>query len=234
MKVNVSSPHKGVIYAREWVYKNCDKSTLLLLSGGSTPKPLYETLAKEKKLNAGAVALVDERYGKPLHAQSNERMIEKTGLFACCKKKGISVYRILHGADIKTTASKYDKTLAMLYAEFSKRIAILGIGSDGHVAGIAPHREDFHNPLFDADQSLLVGSFIDPKPMDKGGFGARVTITFAAIRKTTARLLLAFGENKKDALLKMRKIGPIEEIPARILMQKDITENTTILTDQRI
>ncbi|MBI4079232.1 MAG: 6-phosphogluconolactonase [Candidatus Levybacteria bacterium] len=234
MKVNVSSPHKGVIYAREWVYKNCDKSTLLLLSGGSTPKPLYETLAKEKKLNAGAVALVDERYGFPFHNQSNEKMIRDTGLFSFCTKQKIPVCKILHGKSIEQTAEDYNTQIIHLFSEFPKRIAILGIGSDGHIAGIAPQREDFHNPLFDADQNHLVGSFIDPKPMDKGGFGARVTITFAAIRKTTARLLLAFGENKKDALLKMRKIGPIEEIPARILMQKDITENTTILTDQRI
>jgi 6-phosphogluconolactonase/glucosamine-6-phosphate isomerase/deaminase len=35
---------------------------VLFLSGGSTPKTLYEILAKEQKLKAGAVALIDERF----------------------------------------------------------------------------------------------------------------------------------------------------------------------------
>ena len=45
------------------------------------PQKFYiNILAKERKLNPGAVALVDERYGEKLHENSNEKMISDTGL----------------------------------------------------------------------------------------------------------------------------------------------------------
>jgi len=62
------------------LYKSTDAKTALFLSGGSTPKRLYEYLATEKKLTAGAVGLIDERYGKKGHRHSNEQMIRGSGL----------------------------------------------------------------------------------------------------------------------------------------------------------
>lgn len=73
----VKDSKQGLELAKQKLYEFCDKKTVLFLLGGTTPKPLYEELAREAELSVGAVAMVDERFGNPLHDQSNEKMIRK-------------------------------------------------------------------------------------------------------------------------------------------------------------
>ncbi|MDO8686880.1 MAG: 6-phosphogluconolactonase, partial [Candidatus Berkelbacteria bacterium] len=119
-----------------------DRKTALFLSGGSTPKDLYAKIAKDKKLIPGAVAMVDERYGKRFHKDSNELMIKNTGLISYFEKNNIRFYSILQ-KDTKRedTALQYDETVSFLLSHFPKSVAILGIGVDGHTAGL-PARLD--------------------------------------------------------------------------------------------
>ncbi|MEK9178828.1 MAG: 6-phosphogluconolactonase, partial [Patescibacteria group bacterium] len=60
--------------AKKLIYANTDGKTALFLSGGSTPKRLYEIFAEDGSLSVGAVGMVDERYGKKWHEPSNEKM----------------------------------------------------------------------------------------------------------------------------------------------------------------
>ena len=62
--ITVKDQGQGLNCAREILYEKSDNQTLLLLSGGSTPKDLYETLAKERKLKVKAIGMVDERKDK--------------------------------------------------------------------------------------------------------------------------------------------------------------------------
>src|SRR5579859_2388338 len=86
---------KGVERVKEELYKRTDSKTVLFLSGGKTPKPLYETIAQEKIIKPAVIALVDERYGKPMHKNSNEKMISETGLLAYTSSRNIPFYPIL-------------------------------------------------------------------------------------------------------------------------------------------
>lgn len=211
---------QGFRLTKNILYKLVDKDTVLFLSGGSTPKPLYHDLAKEKRLNVGAVAMVDERYGSKNHKNSNERMIKETGLIS---------YLNLHLEGVKLNRVK------KLLSSFPKKVAIMGIGEDGHTAGIAPNRKDFENPLFNQGRKdLLVDSFNDPKSMEEGGFGERITLTFKALSKMDLLLVLVFGKNKKSALINMFKEGSIEEIPARFYKRVDIACKTLLITDQKV
>lgn len=235
--IKVKTKDEGLSLAKEIIYQAVDKKTLLFLSGGTTPKPLYELLSKEKKLKVGAVALVDERYGEPFHKNSNERMIKDTGLLSYLKKKNIPFYPILKSLALHPmgVALKYEETVKELLLNFSKQVAVLGIGPDGHTAGIAPKRPYFKNPLFEKSaKNFLVLEFCDPKGIKEGGFGPRITLTFNALSKIGLLLILAFGENKKGALLRMFKKGPIEEIPARFYLKPEISQKTLLITDQKI
>lgn len=224
MKVkNVASLTQGLEIAKDILYKTVDLDTVLFLSGGSTPKPLYEILAKKKKLKPGAVALVDERFGKPFNSNSNEKMIQQTGLPSYFSENGIFYYPILQkGNDRKTTASKYSAVVASLFTDFLSRVAVLGIGSDGHTAGLAPNRT--------FPKHLFVSEFNDKK----GLFGQRITLTFKALSRMSLLLILAFGESKKEALQKMFAGGSLEKIPARFYLRKDITKKTILITDQTL
>lgn len=228
----VNDAEEGLRVGKSFLYDLLDDETLLLLSGGRTPKELYSELVKEGRLRVGAVGLVDERYGSKYHENSNEAMIRDTGLEVYLATKKISYHLILQENKSRIdTASLYDKALRSLFRTFKKSVAIVGIGLDGHTLGIAGNRLDFINPMFDNERKkLLVSEFNDKYGM----FKERITMTFAALLSVSAILVLAFGSDKKDALLKIFQEGPVEEVPARIFTRPDIAAKTTLITDQEL
>lgn len=230
--VVVDSVEKGLEKAKEELYKRVDNKTVLFLSGGSTPKPLYERLAKEAVIKPSVVAMVDERFGKKLHENSNEKMIQESGFTTYLAKHKIPFYPILHsGLTREQTAIAYDKKARDLFFHFNKSVGILGIGADGHTAGIAPNREDFKNPIFDVSRKHLFVSEFDDK---NGNFGERITLSFAGLSLLDFFIVLAFGKEKESALQKLSTSGPLEEIPARFYNSQDIAKKTLFITDQKI
>lgn len=255
--VTAESQAKGLEIAKKILYLLTEKNpnTVLFLSGGKTPEDLYRQLAEEKRLKVKAVAMVDERFGPRLHDNSNEKMIKNTGLLDYLKSQTIPFYPIIlgeaqyapNGVNDNGRSVETQQWLANNYSriffpeavdegskfEFTKKIAILGIGKDGHTAGIAPNRKDFTNPLF--SESLYVGSFNDPKSMEQGGFGTRITLTFEALRQMDTLLVLGFGKEKKETIGRMFERGSLEEIPARFYVSKpQIAQRTILITDQKI
>lgn len=224
----ILTPRRGIEAAKELLYENCNHRTVLFLSGGNTPKPLYEALAREKKLKAGAVSLIDERYGDISHPDSNQKMIAETGLIEYLKETS-RFYPVLEGKAQDETTKNFDETLRLLYGSFRKSIGILGIGEDGHIAGIAPNRKGFTNPIFADDISLA--AYFNGR---LGVFRQRITQTFLALSKLDLIIVLAFGEKKKQAIELMFTEESLEEVPARFITQKEISEKTFLFTDQLI
>lgn len=244
----VENSDRGFALAKDILYEIVDPQTILYLSGGSQ-KTLYQMLASEGRFRPGAIALIDERYGMPSHPISNQKLIEGSGLTVYLEQQGIPFYPMLQGGNREETARAYEERVKQLFATFPKHVAILGIGVDGHTAGIAPNRPDlpggeagFQNPLFDeAHQELLVGEFHDPKPMSPdgnqappNGFGERVTLTAKALAQMDFLLLTGFGENKKQAFEQVFQEGSIEEIPLRFCRDPKIAPKTLFITDQKV
>lgn len=221
--VTVSSPSEGLILVKEMLYMLTDEKTTLFLSGGKTPKELYEVLGQEAKLSSGAVGLIDERYGAKMHKNSNEYMIEQTGLMNYFQKNRTPFYPILQkDIAIQSTALQYDETLRFLLGGFSKSVGILGIGIDGHTAGIPVEHS------FDAKDKSLVTYFTDFPGESK----QRISMTFLGLSMLDIMLVLVFGEDKKEALKKMVADGSEVDIPARFFKRPDIAQKTLIITDQ--
>lgn len=228
MKVQkVGNETGGINLAEKILYEKCNKNTVLFLSGGKTPKPLYEMLAKENKLKVGAGALVDDRYS--LHEQySNEFMVRESGLVKFLEEKNTPFYSILrHGLNIKQTASEYNTDVKFLLENFERKIAILGVGTDGHTAGILP----LYNKLvyYTPEENSFVAAF----KYSEGEFKERISLNFNALSEMDYLIVLVFGEGKKKALEEMFESGSIEQVPARFLVQK-IPEKTILITDQKL
>lgn len=229
--VVVENLEKGIQKAKEILYGKVDKRTVLFLSGGNTPRPLYEILAKEKVIQPVAVGMIDERYGKKLHENSNELMIQETGLLSYLKKQNIIFYPILKKNEtLQETANEYDQLSRDLFFKFPRSIAIMGIGKDGHISSIAPNRKGFSNPMFgNPNHNQFVGYFSDTK----SDYKERVGMTFTGLSLIDYFIVLAFGKDKKKAIHETFENGPLEKIPARFFM-KDAAEKTIIITDQKI
>lgn len=231
--IRVPGKTEGAEKAFQILQQEVDRETLLLLSGGSTPRDLYQLIAQEGRILPGSVALVDERFGLSMHQQSNEQMIEETGLFDLFKKEGLSVATILAGPKFtrQETARLYGVKIKKLFNDCSKAVAIVGIGEDGHTAGILPNKEGFTNPLFGRELSgKLVGHFEDPL----GEHKERITLTPFGLARVDIFIILAMGAEKKQALKRLiHGHENIEELPAMIFQQfVEEGKRVVLITDQ--
>lgn len=235
MKIRmVSDSSAGEHIVKDFLYENSDSQTVLFLSGGKTPKSLYEQLLAENKLKYGAVAMTDERYGEVGHENSNALIMKAVP----AGRQGFNPFcPILNGESLEDTALQYDQTVRDLFARFNKSIGALGIGSDGHTAGIPAIPkiaeeiiEDKTSFVKSYDQSLYHALMHDT-PVS---YGKRITMTFNAIEKLDQILIMAFGKDKKEALRKMFEKGPEWEIPARFFLRPEISKKTTLVTDQEV
>lgn len=252
---SVADASVGIELAKTVLYEIVDSKTTLYLSGGRTPKALYEQFAQDEIIKPGAVGIVDERFGKKFHGNSNEKMIRETGLQRYLEILDIPFYPILGpceevrrskpvGNEIaalssvarnnecrEETAENYDEKVRHLNATFPQSVAILGIGADGHTSSIAPNRKEFKNPMFDPERShLLVSEFNDPKSF----YAERVGMTFLGLSMLDVLLVLVFGDDKAEPMEAMFEDGSEQEIPARFFKRPEIAAKTLFITDQKV
>jgi 6-phosphogluconolactonase/glucosamine-6-phosphate isomerase/deaminase len=228
---NVQDKTSGVELIKELLYDMVDRKTMVYLSGGSM-QTLYEQLAKEERLIPGAVGLIDERFGEPMHLASNEKMITETRIFKYLTFRDIPFYPILQkGKNREEVAAAYDEKVRSLHTTFQKHIGILGIGPDGHTSSVIPNRPDFHDPWFDPErQHLLVSEFNDPNSHYK----ERVGMTFLGLSMLDVLIIAAFGDSKQPMFEAMFSDGSEEDIPARFFKRPEIAKKTILITDQQV
>ena len=169
----------------------------IAISGGSTPKPLYEMLATSphrETLAKTAITwvVVDERFVPITDPQSNEAMIRRT-LF----REGVSpTHRFLaFRTDVDTpalSAAQFEaQWQAMGLGELD--IILLGMGDDGHTASLFPD-----TPVLGVEDRIAADVFV-PRLNQ-----SRVTLTLPAIRSAKLRMVLAAGESKAPILRQVR------------------------------
>ena len=213
----------------EILNKYCDQKTALFLSGGSTPKKLYEYLAKQKTLKVGAVGLTDERYGEHGHKNSNELMIRGTGLLGYFDDGNVRFYPILEDDKrVEAETREYDESLRFIFKYFPKNVALAGLGSDGHTFGI-PAIEPISRKIME-DQSVLVNHF------EALNYGPRITMNFNAISVLDLIIILVLGQEKREILSQMFKSTgsdeEIEKFPSKFYLKPEIAKKCILITDQ--
>ena len=120
------------------------------ISGGSTPKVMFELLADPAKPFAETIPWdklqlfwVDERCVPPDHPESNYRMTNE----ALLSKVGIlpqNVFRMEGELDPEEAANRYEATIRnSMKLEGAESphfdLVLLGMGDDGHTASLFPH-----------------------------------------------------------------------------------------------
>ncbi|NER36770.1 MAG: 6-phosphogluconolactonase [Oscillatoria sp. SIO1A7] len=164
----------------------------LVLSGGSTPKALYEALALQNlpwdKLH---IFWGDERYVPADHPDSNQRMARQAWLDRV-DIPAENIHPIPTTSDETADAQKYEREIQEFFGiapgEFpSFDIILLGMGDDAHTASLFPHTE----ALQVKDKLITVGSK-DGEP--------RITFTIPLINRAKSVIFLVAGQNKQAAL----------------------------------
>jgi 6-phosphogluconolactonase len=165
----------------------------LALSGGSTPKPLYEALAQaDLPWEKIYVFWGDERYVPESDPQSNARMAKEAWLNQVPIPPE-NIFPMPTGAgDPAADAATYEETLKKFFqsqpGEFPALDFVLqGMGDDGHTASLFPHTA----ALAVRDRLVTVGNH-NGEP--------RITFTVPMINQGRKVVFLAAGESKQNAL----------------------------------
>lgn len=167
----------------------------IALSGGNTPKPLYEMLAQKfnQYLDWSRIHLFfgDERWVAPDSEQSNYHMV-KEALLDHIDIPRENIYRILTEVDPQTAAEVYESNIKGFFGDEDSYfdLNLLGIGEDGHTASLFPHTESLHE-----EDKLVVAHHVTAK-----GDMWRITQTFPTILKSSNIMFMVLGEGKAEAL----------------------------------
>ncbi len=165
----------------------------IALSGGSTPKPLYEAFSRQalpwEKIH---IFWGDERYVPANHPDSNERMARLAWLDHV-DIPARNINPMPTGANnTDADAQTYDQELTEFFhlepGQFPAfDLILLGLGDDGHTASLFPHTD----ALQICDRLITVGNK-DRQP--------RLTFTIPLINQARSVVFLVAGASKQDAL----------------------------------
>jgi 6-phosphogluconolactonase len=190
----------------------------LLVSGGSTPAPLYEALSKtELNWKKIKVALVDERWVDNDHSASNEALVKRSLLINNAKAAefiGMKTSAITALAGQAETEANYRR----LPQPFS--LAIVGMGPDGHTASLFPHAKGLTQAI-QIDNENLTAAINATQSEVTGPNTERLTLTLSALMKTDRLVILFTGEDKLTVFNAAQKPGSIEDMPIRALLHQE-------------
>lgn len=185
---------------------------VLCLSGGSTPKRLYERLARTPYSQQFPWATThvwfgDERFVPPDHKDSNFRMASEA-LLSLVPIPTENVHRVdTLRPDADDSADDYDKALRSFYGSSSLDpqrpvfdVNLMGLGPDGHTASLIPGE-----PVLE-ERRKWVAAVAHGRPE------ARVTLTYPVLESSGIVAFLVTGREKMAMMQEVRSGG--SSVPA--------------------
>lgn len=173
---------------------------VVALSGGSTPKPLYRSLAEPKLRDALPWERIhwvmgDERFVAVADPASNFGMACATFL-SHVPAPSANLHPVpFDGLTPEEAAERYEATLKRLYgaetldpARPLLDVNLLGMGEDGHTASLIPGQ-----PVL-GERARWVASVLH------GRSEPRVTLTYPALESSRLTVVLVAGAGKRDML----------------------------------
>lgn len=172
---------------------------VIAVSGGSTPKRLFEALSNEAlDWSRVTVTLVDERWVPDTDERSNARLVESLLLQRkAADAEFVPLY--VEAATPEAGIGEVRATVAALKQPFD--VIVLGMGPDGHTASFFPGGDRLSEALDTANNALVL-------PMRAPGAGEpRITFTLPVLLKARTLYLHIQGSDKRDVLAEAEKPG---------------------------
>ena len=205
--------------AQEFVlYSQFNRPVHISLSGGSTPKLLFKTLAQAPYKNEIQWQNLhfwwgDDRMVEPTNPESNYGEVQKL-LFDHIQIPAENIHRIRGEEPVEPELKRFEQELSAVIPNGVFDWIILGMGADGHTASLFPHQTDFNDPNF----------AVIAKHPESGQI--RISKTAKLIEQAKRITYLVTGASKAG-ILKEIQTTPAENLPypaARIKAKNGVTE----------
>ena len=188
-------------------------SFMIALSGGNTPKKLYELLATapySKKINWKQVYVFwsDERC-VPLSDEDNNSHMASLALLNNVPIPKENIFPVPVNFTPAKAASSYEQLIKTVFKEKQPHfdLVLLGIGEDGHTASLFPGTD-----ILEEKKVLVKQVYLEGKNM------YRVSFTFPLINYSKHILFLVTGKEKSSIVKKIfTKPGKKPVYPAQLV-----------------
>ena len=184
----------------------------LVLSGGNTPKRLFQILStKELDWAKVQVTLADDRWLGEDHTDSNERLVKDNLL------QGPAAQASFIG--LKTAASSPYEGAADCHKNLSAiplpyDVTLLGMGTDGHTASLFPCSDELDRAVTD-DESLCCAVTPKTAPYE------RMTLTLKTLLKSSKLYLQLAGDSKLEVYKSACDGDDEKAMPVRYFLKQE-------------
>ncbi len=192
----------------------------IALSGGSTPRSLYNLLATNARATLPWDRMYffwsDERHVPPTDPDSNYRMAHEAMLSKLPVPSG-NVFRVpTENPDAQAVAKEYESTLRKFFQLAAGEIPrfdliLLGMGPDGHTASLFPGTAGLQE-----DSRLVIANWVEKLKTH------RLTFTFPVLNAAHVVAFLVSGTDKAPVLRAvLEEKVPGEQYPAKLVQPTD-------------
>jgi len=186
----------------------------IALSGGSTPKRLYELLADPNEEFRSKISWdktqffwTDERHVGPEDPDSNFRMTNEA-MLKVVPVPSANVHRFMtENPNAEAVAEEYETQLRQSFQNSLPRfdLVLLGLGPDGHTASLFPHTT-----------ALVENERLVSAPWVEKFNSFRLTLTLPVLNNSRMIVFLVSGEDKEKILSAVLE-GPPAQFPAQAI-----------------
>jgi len=185
----------------------------VVLSGGNSPKKLYELLARppyNQQIDWDHIYFFfgDERYVPFTDPDNNGAMAKKT-LFDPLRIPDANIFYMNTSLPPAESATKYSQRIL---THFKKKplqfdLVLLGMGDDAHTASLFPN-----TPVLKEQKALVKAVYLEDRKVN------RITLTAPLINEAHNIAFLVYGESKAKAVQEVLKgKRDIENYPAQLI-----------------
>ncbi len=179
---------------------NCAKEAIkshglfaVALSGGSTPKKIFEMLSSDlysKELDWSKVLLFwgDERSVPPTDPDSNFRMAMDAGLKTLSIPRE-HIFRMEAETNIEENSHTYEAKIKEVLGDRPFDLIMLGMGEDGHTASLFPGTR-----ALEEKTALVVPNEVPQKK------SWRMTLTYPCINRARNTVIYVLGKSKEPMI----------------------------------
>lgn len=229
-----AQPHIDAGHALNAALKSVHEHDHLVLFSGGSALMLADSIDHTLLSPRMTIGMVDERYTTD-PAVSNFSQLTSRDVWSHAQAAGVSWIdpRPQPTASLEDTAHRVNIALKHWHITHHTGavIAVLGVGADGHTAGVLPFPEDptLFASLFFEEHRCVRGYQVDSK---KNPHTKRITTTLSYLKRhVTHAIVYVAGEDKHAVLtaLLAPHPAPLAELPAGILHALPLVEIYTDL-----